>query len=431
MKKHKSKAKINITAFNIKQILFFIFLVLLPTQLGKHFFLSFSYLSGVRVDYLSPTLYLIDIVVLALVVLNMKTVIEFFRKRIFFYLVILLGFNIALAKNPVLALYGSARIFELLTVFALGKSAASRLSPLLILWAFTLTGAVELGLSVAQFVFKQSIQGPLYYLGERLFSLGTPGIAKIAVNGLELLRPYGTFSHPNSMAGFYLLVYFFVLINKRFDRHVFFKYFSLLVFSCLIFISFSKAAILSFLLLNVIYVFLNRNLCRICMVSRIIVLGVLSVIFLFPSGDPMTVAKRLELMANSLAVIAANPLTGTGLKNYLIAQSQFVSHFPLFFNQPVHNIILLFLSETGLIGGFILFRLGKFLKDNLSKNQWLLVAAVLMTGMVDHYWLTLTQNFILMGVVLSFTDFQDHALPEDSKLQSVSTVHQIRSAVLL
>ncbi len=428
MKKNKPKAKADRSRFDIIQILFFIFLALLPTQFGKHFFLPFSYLSGVRVDYLSPTLYLIDIIILILVLLNIKTVMGFFKRPVFFYLIILLGFNIALAKNPFLALYGSARIFELLAVFALGKPILSKLSPLLILWAFTLTGIMELGLSIAQFIFKQSLQGPFYYLGERLFSLGTPGIAKIAVNGLEFLRPYGTFSHPNSMAGFYLLVYFFVLINKRFDRHVFFKYFSLLVFACLIFISFSKTAILSFLFLNIVYVFLNRNLCKICMVSRIIVLGILSVVFLFPVGDPMTIAKRLELMANSLTIMIANPLTGTGLTNYLLAQSQFVSRFPLFFNQPVHNILLFFLSETGLMGGFILFRLGMFLKDNLSKNQWLLTGAVLMTGMVDHYWLTLIQNFLLMGVVLSLTDFQDRVSPGDSKLQPASTARQIRSA---
>jgi O-antigen ligase len=426
MRKQKPKTKKIKLPLDPIAALFFLLLLLLPTQLGKHFFLPFSYLSGVRVDYLSPTLYLIDLVILALFFLNIKSVIGFFKNKMFFYLIILLGFNIALAKNPALAAYGTMRIVELLVVVALMRPLIKTLSPMWVMGAFAASGVVELGLSITQFIIKQSVQGPFYFLGERLFSLGTPGVAKIAVNGLEFLRPYGTFSHPNSMAGFYLLVYFFVLINKRFDRHLALKYLSLTVFSALILISFSKTAILAFLVLNVLYVFLNRNLCRICMISRIIVLGVLSAIFLFPTGDPMTLLKRFELGTNSLTIMATNPLTGTGLNNYLLSQSQFTSRFPLFFNQPVHNIFLLFLAETGLIGGFILFKLGKIFKNNFSKNQWLLVGVVLMTGMVDHYWLTLIQNFLLMGVVLSLTGFQGHASPGDSKPQSASAVRQIR-----
>ena len=44
--------------------LFYLLLLLLPTQLGKHFWPTFSYVLGTRVDYLSPTLYLTDIIIL-------------------------------------------------------------------------------------------------------------------------------------------------------------------------------------------------------------------------------------------------------------------------------------------------------------------------------------------------------------------------------
>ena len=56
----------------------FLFLFLLPTQLGKHFFLPFSYILGVRVDYLAPTVYLTDIIILLLVVINYRAVLKFF-----------------------------------------------------------------------------------------------------------------------------------------------------------------------------------------------------------------------------------------------------------------------------------------------------------------------------------------------------------------
>ena len=58
----------------INKILFFLFLLFLPTQLGKHFFLDFSYLSGVRVDYLAPTIYLTDTIIFLCAIANSKIV---------------------------------------------------------------------------------------------------------------------------------------------------------------------------------------------------------------------------------------------------------------------------------------------------------------------------------------------------------------------
>lgn len=417
MKKHtKPKAKARKRFFDLKVGLFLLLLLLLPTQLGKHFFLPFSYLSGVRVDYLSPTLYLVDLVVVALFIAGFKSVMNFFRKRVFFFLAIILAFNVVLAKSPALAAYGSLRIFEWLVVFSTARQMATAIKSKYILLMFLTSGAVELALTVGQIILGHSMQGAFYFLGERLFSLGTPGIAKIAVNGAEYLRPYGTFSHPNSMAGFYLVVYFFVLLNRGFERHSILKYLSLFVFACLIFISFSKTAIMVFLVLNIATIFQNgKNLCRICAFSRLAVLTVLSLVFLIPLGDPMTIAKRIELTGNSLTIIKANPIAGTGLNNYLLAQSEFVSKYPLFFNQPVHNALLLFLSETGLIGALIIYWMVKFARDTFNYGQWVLLGAVFLTGMLDHYWLTLIQNFLLLGVIFGVTGFRDRALPEDSK----------------
>src|SRR3989338_9410931 len=50
----------------IENALFFLTLLFLPTQLGRHFWPSFSYILGIRTDYLSPTLYLTDILILLL-----------------------------------------------------------------------------------------------------------------------------------------------------------------------------------------------------------------------------------------------------------------------------------------------------------------------------------------------------------------------------
>jgi hypothetical protein len=50
----------------ISNLIFYFLILFLPTQLGRHFFTSFSFVSGIRVDYLSPTIYFTDILVLLL-----------------------------------------------------------------------------------------------------------------------------------------------------------------------------------------------------------------------------------------------------------------------------------------------------------------------------------------------------------------------------
>ncbi|PIZ67305.1 hypothetical protein COY12_02150 [Candidatus Roizmanbacteria bacterium CG_4_10_14_0_2_um_filter_33_96] len=129
---------------------------------------------------------------------------------------------------------------------------------------------------------------------------------------------------------------------------------------------------------------------------------VVSLIFLSATTDPLTVNKRIELIKNSITIIMRYPIQGVGLGSYLLEQAKFSSKFYLFFNQPVHNIFLLFIAETGLIiGGFILYRLVDLLiQKRLTKGQWLLIFVIIFTGFFDHYWLTLQQNFLLMGLVM-------------------------------
>jgi hypothetical protein len=272
-----------------------------------------------------------------------------------------------------------------------------------ILTAFLLSGLFELFLSMAQFINKHSVQGIFYYFGERLLSSSAPGIAKASFQGVELLRPYGTFSHPNSLAGFFLLLYFFVLTYKKFSRYLALKYLCLFIFSILIFISFSKIAIISFLILNTSYFILNTKFtCQICKIARMTILFIISLFFLQATTDPLTISKRIELIKNSITIILHYPIQGVGLGSYLIEQAKFSSKFYLFFNQPVHNIFLLFISETGLvIGGFLLYQLINLLiRRQLSRDQWILILAIIFTGSFDHYWLTLQQNFLLMGLVI-------------------------------
>jgi hypothetical protein len=387
----------------INKILFFLFLLLIPTQFGKHFFLGFSYLSGVRVDYLAPTIYLTDIIIFLFAINNSKIVLKFFKNKRILISLFLLLINILFSRLPAISFYWLIKIIEFLIIFSLSKTILKTLKEKFVLIALFISSLFELFLSLMQLINKHSVLGIFYYFGERLLTLSTPGVAKASIQGVEFLRPYGTFSHPNSLAGFFLLLYFFVLTYKKFNRYLALKYLFLFISSILVFISFSKVAIITFLILNTYYLLLNTKFnCKICKIARIIVVFIVSLIFLSATTDPLTVNKRIELMKNSLEIILNNQLVGVGMGSYLIEQAKFSSKFYLFFNQPVHNIFLLFIAETGLIiGGLILYQLiNRLIQAHLKKEQWILILVIILTGFFDHYWLTLQQNFLLIGLVI-------------------------------
>ena len=86
----------------LHQVLFLLLLILLPTQLGYHFWPNWSFVFGIRSDYLAPTIYFTDIL--------------FFFVLIFWYL--------DKTKNLKLAFFNKHKIFiffSLIFFLPLGK----------------------------------------------------------------------------------------------------------------------------------------------------------------------------------------------------------------------------------------------------------------------------------------------------------------------
>lgn len=391
--------KIIINKLYLNKILFYLFTFFLPSQLGKHFFLNFSYLNGIRVDYLAPTVYFLDLLVFLIFLLNFKDFFRFFFKSKIYLIFLLFFVNLFFAKNIFLGLLNIFRWFEFFLIFFFALQIYPKINKEKFLLTLFFSTVIQSFLFFYQLIFQQSFQGPFYFLGERLFSSSTLGIAKVSFFDKQMLRPYGSFSHPNSLAGFYLLFYFFILKDKKNKNFFILKNILLLLFSFLIFFSFSKLAIFTFFLLNFYYFLFDKKIsCKICQISRLLIIFVFSLIFLNTTTDPLTFAKRKELVLNSFSIIVNN-LFGVGLGNYLIEQNKYFSSLPFFYHQPVHNIFLLYLSEIGVLIFFASFYLLKKFFLKLKKENLYLLAVVLITGFFDHYWLTLIQNFFLLAFV--------------------------------
>ena len=270
-----------------------------------------------------------------------------------------------------------------------------------------LTGTImQFCIVIAQLILKHAMQGPLYYLGERAINMSMAGVAKVSLNGVELLRPYGTFSHPNSLAGFYLLLFAFYLVSEHIKVRGIFRIMLLVLCSLLVLFSFSKVALISLVVINVMYLVYkwdDYKECWLCLIARCAVPAVLIALFLPAQGDLLTIDKRIGLAQNAFIIILAHPLFGVGLGNYVIAQHAFKNPYPYFFAQPVHNIALLTVAQIGIPATVLLSLMVLRARRHI---RYLYVApfiitAVLFTGMFDHYWLTLQQNILIMAVLFA------------------------------
>ena len=99
---------------------------------------------------------------------------------------------------------------------------------------------------------------------------------------------------------------------------------------------------------------------------------------------------------NQLAIenFFKNPFLGVGLGVFPLTIAKGI------FFQPAHNIYLLLLSETGLIGlSMFLILIFKTLKNSLK----IPLIIILFLGMFDHYSLTLQQTQLLFSIILGLS----------------------------
>jgi len=386
--------------------LFFLFCLLLPTQLGKHFWLRDSYIFGLRVDYLSPTLYLIDLLALALVLIGLKKHFHQFSRKVFGLLAIfifLAGVNLLVSKTPLISFFAWIRWTGL---FFLGAIIVQEAFLSLAVLKKTLPWVVvfEFILGLAQVVKQGALGGPLWFLGERSFTLFTPGIARGNFFGEVFLRPYGTFSHPNSLAGFILVG--LILIFGR--KPCFWEKVAIALGFVLLLLTFSRTVWLAAFLEGLIFLLIKlRRSPHLTFRFWSVALGLPFLTYFFTKTmiDPSSYIRRIALAKFALVQIKASPLLGVGLANFVIVLSQGGQAWEwLYWLQPVHNIFLLIATETGLLGlSLFILLIINTIKKTANYSLLMAILAILFIGLFDHYWLTLVQNQYLFVLVLSLS----------------------------
>jgi len=377
----------------IKKGLLFLIIFLLPTQLGYHFWPSWSLLHGLRIDFLSPVLYLTDILIIIYILFSFPKIkihlSKYFMLCALFFildLVFSLSFPLTLVFLLRLVIY----YFFIKTLIR-----DSNFNLNFISLPISLISLITLVLMIFQLAFQRSLNGLSYWFGERFFNLLTPRLAHLTVFNHLLIRPPAIFSHPNALAGFFLVIFFL-------SRSKILKIISFII----IVLSFSKTALFAFIIINLYRLIKHKRIMPQLFIPLFLLL---SLIFVKSNFSSLT-SRLVPLSVLRTPYSVLRLLTGSGLGAHLLLLP------PIPFPEPIHNIFLILFFETGLLGLVLAFYFLRHLaprasprsplpagRPGLTGHSVFLWSAVLLTGLLDHYWLTSHQNQLLICLLVAFT----------------------------
>ncbi len=402
---------------NLEKILLSILVFLIPSQLAIHFWPSWAFVFGIRIDYLSPAIYLTDILVVALlvnwIVYQHTVVVGLFKKYVKYiaFFLVLIGVNLFYSTSFLPSLFKWLKVIEMIFFATYLSIQLKNIGKNIIFKSLFASLIFFSTIGIVQFLISKTIGGPFYLLGERTFTISTPGIALANIFGQNFLRVYSTFPHPNVLAGFFGAALVF-LFETKFVKHLFSKNKKVAVVGLLIvclglLLSFSLSA---FIGLGVVFLLYLLKLSG--RVKNIVLNIIFGAVILGSLLLPI-VADKLLLIGNfqkniserlDLSIIAGHMINekfwlGEGFNTFIINMPKIkptlTSSWLL---QPVHNIFLLTLSEVGVFGLLLLIL---FFHKSL-KVYPLVFVFIMLTGFFDHYWLDDQQSLLLLSLLSGF-----------------------------
>jgi len=417
---------------NLRKIIFFLIIFSLSFQVGFHFWPAFSRIAGIRVDYLSPTTYLLDILIIVFILVSgfefwlgrKKAVIRvnFIVAAVLTLFVFDILLNLFIVASPQAHLLGIIKIIEF-SFFAFFVAYSFKKADIpYFVDALALSALVSSTLSIWQFVKQSSIGGLWYFLGERTFNTSTIGISTVNLDQ-QILRAYGAFPHPNVLAFFLFAAIVFATLRFPFEKRVFekvFLIFTIIISSVALFLTFSRILILVALSFLFFDFFSKSKSNKLRLVLVLVSLGAFYILFSFPwfiSFLTRGIDFRRELLDQSLMILSSNLYFGVGLNNFFIHQAPLIKTISPIIFQPPHNIFILALVQTGILG-FLVFayllalsfrsvskKLRHAIRDtrNFYKGVLVLLISVIIVGMFDHFFLTLQQGQLIFALILGLS----------------------------
>jgi len=402
------REKVILRIKSLENLLFYLLVLLTSTQLAIHYWPGFAFVFGVRIDYLSPTLYLTDVSLISIIALWFiqdirkfwLTVIKY--KWLLFAGVFFIFINTCFSVSAWPTLIKWLKLIELLLFGLYINTHLNSGKWITVTKLLLMSSAFFALIGITQVILGKTLGGVFYWLGERTFSINTPGISLVNLFGKEYLRMYSTFSHPNSLAGFMAVVFIIFVFNK--SKRVWYEYLLLAIILIAILLTFSLSTFVGFGVCLLFYLLFNNYVFNQKSITAIIA-GFFLISLMLPVISknllnnnlyfPQNIEQRLTLSVSSIQMFSTSPLIGKGLNTFTIFNNLL---------QPVHNIYLLTASEIGIIGlGILFLTLRLFTIKAVTNNRPEILLAlifIMITGLFDHYWLTLQQNLLLFTLII-------------------------------
>jgi O-antigen ligase len=397
-------------------------LFLIPANLFLKFFEQTAYVNGLLIDYLLPKLYASDLPILALLWAwvgelawhKQKKTPEKKIQRVSLYFIITILLTLGFFFRQYAAEKSFAAIWFFLKLLEMGALATflyykrdvwQKNTVLPLVLAGTLLFQSIVG--IWQFNTQKSFFPSYLWLGE--VHLQQPlGLAKGNFNGVEKVLPYGTTAHPNILAGFLVIGILLLLAQLKTQKiNIFTR--SVFGITCLfaivtLYLTQSYSAWLA-LLIGVLFIFwpkLTRFFASIKGLILLLCIFIISPFVIHFASQyflkDTSFQRRNFLNAAALRMIIDRPFIGVGLNNFTAEVEKYSETREIVrFTQPAHNVPLLWLAETGLLGvsllGSIFFSLWKKKILKVMVIPILILSPILV---LDHYLLSQQTGLLLL-----------------------------------
>jgi len=305
-------------------------------------------------------------------------------------------------------------------------------------YAILVSGVIQSIIAASQFIKNASIG--IRLLGESSLGPNIDGVAKIYLFGVKHIRSYGTFPHPNILAGFLIIPIIIVIDSLRNKIELKNKtaqtvshetrpisYVSetkyallILILLCGLLLTFSRSAYLGLIIGLILYFtkFLNLKMLYKKHCFKLCILLFTSIILLISLWEtkPHSIFSSQSMHERDLyysvsrEIINTRPLIGFGIGQFVYTEYMFHGTLPGWQYQPVHNAYLLIISEIGMIG-FIIFLLSLiilvFRKINRSENPRMLeltyyvfciIICFAVISIFDHYFWDIEQGQLIFFI---------------------------------
>ena len=416
---------------------FYLFIFLLPWQ--TRWIWHQGFLNGGAWEYGTLSLYGVDILFVLIFLVSIFLP-RPKKPRHGVFLMIIAGLalvsfiSIIYSQNREVSWYYFLKLAEavLLVVYVLRQPLHWRKISL----AFISAGVIQAVLGIYQF-FTQSVfaskwlgmaaQSPDQIVGESV----------VATSAGRWLRAYGSFPHPNILAGFlvvcliFLIGYLFIIRAHLRVRvwQIVLTVSAFVVTAFGLILTFSRAAWLVFgvcLLFCLLIAWLQKNKFRVRILLEIFAWLIMLAVFsyvqlpelwhtrLTATGrlETMSLTQRTEQYSQAETVLNKYWTYGAGLGSYTYALYQNHSSLEAWDYQPVHNIYILAAAEIGVFGGLLILLLAmEFFRQafvihwkKLDEDQWFFVytiafLALLLLGFFDHYLWTMSFGVLFFWLI--------------------------------